>query len=78
MRKLLLLACLPVILAPTASFAYPTKWNCVAGSSDGAQGWSENYKTESAAEQRALRECEKVTTSDDCEIQQCIPHNGKS
>jgi hypothetical protein len=53
-------------------------WSCVAGSSDGAQGWSSNYRSESAAEQRALAECQNVTTSDDCEVQQCVPDNGKS
>jgi hypothetical protein len=53
-------------------------WSCVAGSSDGAQGWSNNYNTVAAAERRALRECENVTTSYDCEVLQCVPDNGKS
>lgn len=53
-------------------------WSCVAGSSDGAQGWSNNYSSVAAAERRALRECENVTTSYDCEVKQCVPDNNKS
>jgi len=53
-------------------------WSCVAASSDGAQGWSQNYKSEGAAERRALSECENVTTSGDCQVQQCTPDNGQS
>jgi hypothetical protein len=53
-------------------------WSCVAQASDGAQGWSQNYRNENAAEQRALSECERYATSGDCEVQQCVPDNGKS
>lgn len=63
-------------LAMSCSQAFA--WSCVAGSSDGAQGWSNNYSSVAAAERRALRECENVTTSDDCEVQQCVPDNNKS
>ena len=62
----------------TLSTSPALAWSCVAGSTDGAQGWSSNYQDQGAAEQRALRECENVTTSDDCEVQQCVPDNGKS
>ena len=73
----LLLAALSA-LAVTVSCGQAVAWSCVASSSDGAQGWSENYKSERAAERRALSECENVTTSGDCQVQQCTPDNGRS
>jgi len=75
-RKLMLTALSAAGLAMTCGQAFA--WSCVAGSSDGAQGWSNNYSTVAAAERRALRECENVTTSYDCEVQQCVPDNNKS
>ena len=53
-------------------------WSCVAMSSDGAQGWSSNYSEVGAAEHRAMIECQSRTTSNDCEIQNCVPDNNKS
>ena len=47
-------------------------------SSDGAQGWSSNYSEVGAAEHRAMIECQSRTTSNDCEIQNCVPDNNKS
>jgi hypothetical protein len=75
-RKLLLSAIATAMMALSTSHAWA--WSCVAGSTDGAQGWSSNYADQGAAELRALQECENVTTSNDCEVQQCVPDNGKS
>lgn len=75
-RTLIFAALSAAALMVSSSSAFA--WSCVAMSSDGAQGWSSNYRNEGAAEQRALRECENVTTSYDCEIQNCVPDNGKS
>lgn len=75
-RKTLLAVAASMALAMQAGEALA--WSCVASSSDGAQGWSSDYADEGAAEQRALRECQNVTTSYDCEVQQCVPDNGKS
>jgi len=63
-----------IVVSCSQAFA----WSCVASSSDGAQGWSEQYVTEGAAEQRALSECGNVTTTGDCQVQQCVPDNGNS
>lgn len=60
------------------SSGHALAWSCVARSSDGAQGWSSDYTYEGAAEQRALRECENVTTTYDCVVESCVPDNGKS
>lgn len=75
-RKIVLAVLSATGMALSCSPAFA--WSCVAGSSDGAQGWSNNYNTVAAAERRALRECENVTTSYDCEVLQCFPDNGKS
>lgn len=75
-RKLLF--ALTVTAAAGTPMGHAFAWSCVAGSSDGAQGWSNNYPSERKAERRALRECENVTTSYDCEVQQCVPDNGGS
>ena len=64
------------VIALSCSHAFA--WSCVASSSDGAQGWSSNYRSERAAERRALNECQSNTTSYDCEVQSCVPDNGKS
>jgi hypothetical protein len=60
------------------SCSHALAWSCVASSSDGAQGWSSNFANMNAAERRALSECQNVTTSYDCEVQSCVPDNGKS
>jgi hypothetical protein len=75
-RKLMLAALSAAGLALSCSHALA--WSCVASSSDGAQGWSSNYAEEGAAEHRAMIECQSRTTSNDCEVQSCVPDNGKS
>jgi hypothetical protein len=75
-RKLMLTVLSAVGLSLSCSHAFA--WSCVAMSSDGAQGWSSNYVEEGAAEHRAMIECQSRTTSNDCEIQNCVPDNGKS
>lgn len=65
--------------AGIAAYSSPAfAWSCVASSSDGAQGWSSKYAEEGAAEHRAMIECQSRTTSNDCEVQSCVPDNGKS
>ncbi|MDB5550539.1 MAG: hypothetical protein JWL86_523 [Rhizobium sp.] len=77
MRRRLMLAGLSAAgIALSCSHAFA--WSCVASSSDGAQGWSSNYPNMKAAERRALNECQNNTTSYDCEVQSCVPDNGKS
>ena len=75
-RTLILSALSAAGIAVSCSPAFA--WSCVAMSSDGAQGWSSNYAEEGAAEHRAMIECQSRTTSNDCEIQNCVPDNGKS
>ena len=75
-RKIMLTALCAAALGLSCSQAFA--WSCVAGSSDGAQGWSSNYAEEGAAEHRAMIECQSRTTSNDCEVQSCVPDNGKS
>jgi hypothetical protein len=75
-RALILAALSAAAIAISSSSAFA--WSCVAMSSDGAQGWSSNYDEEGAAEHRAMIECQSRTTSNDCEIQNCVPDNGKS
>ena len=79
-RKRFALSSLPALLigAALSTPAHADKWNCVAQDSEGAQGWSENYNSQAGAEARALRECNNVSNTGDCEIAQCIPNNGKS
>lgn len=75
-RKLILAGLSAAGVALSCSYAFA--WSCVASSSDGAQGWSSNYPNMNAAERRALSECQNVTGSGDCEVQSCVPDNGKS
>jgi hypothetical protein len=76
MRTFLLSVLSAAAITAVSSSAFA--WSCVATASDGAQGWSSNYANEKAAERRAIRECEKYANTDDCEVQNCVPDNGKS
>jgi hypothetical protein len=73
-----MLASLAAVLVTAASGGPAAAWSCVAQASDGAQGWSQNYANENAAERRALKECVRYATTGNCEVQQCVPDNGKS
>jgi hypothetical protein len=75
-RRLILAGLSTAGIALSCSQAFA--WSCVASSSDGAQGWSSNYAEMGGAEHRAMIECQSRTTSNDCEVQSCVPDNGKS
>lgn len=48
-------------------------WGCVAVSSDGATGHSDNWPSEQDAESNAINECEVQSSTDDCATQSCDP-----
>jgi hypothetical protein len=50
-------------------------WGCTAVASDGAYGYSNDWPSEQDAELRALQECDKRTTTNDCATDQCDPNS---
>jgi hypothetical protein len=67
----LALACLMVMALGTGSEALA--WGCVAASSDGAFGYSDNWPNEKDAETTAIKDCEVQSSTDDCATQSCDP-----
>ncbi len=66
-------ASLLVVLAVSAaisSSSHAFAWGCVAEAEDGASGWSNNYSSKSAANKRAMAEC-NAKTDEPCEITDC-------
>jgi hypothetical protein len=49
-------------------------WGCTAVASDGAYGYSTNWPDEQDAELKALKECDKRTTTNDCQTDDCDPN----
>jgi len=70
MRKLALAWIILIALGPgSKAFA----WGCVAASSDGAYGYSDNWPSEQDAETTAINDCEVRSSTDDCAAQSCDP-----
>lgn len=73
MRRRLMLACLSMIAIGSLSPCQALAWGCTAVASDGAYGYSYNWPDEQDAELRALKECDKRTTTNDCQTDSCDP-----
>ena len=74
MRNIILtlgVAIAAMVLVPAAP---ALAWGCTAVASDGAYGYSNNWPDEQDAELRALQECDKQTTTNDCQTDQCDPN----
>jgi hypothetical protein len=74
MRKILMSAGLLAALLTAASSGQAFAWGCTAVASDGAYGYSYNWPDEEDAELRALKECDKQTTTNDCQEESCDPN----
>ncbi len=74
MRTKRFLACLPALMIAGASSGPALAWGCTAVASDGAYGYSYNWPDEQDAELRALKECDKQTTTNDCQTDSCDPN----
>ena len=70
MRKLILAA---MMLMAFGAGSKALAWGCVAESSDGAYGYSDNWASEQDAQSTAISDCEVRSSSDDCVIQSCDP-----
>lgn len=70
MRKLAL-ACMMLTALGASSKALA--WGCVAASSDGAYGYSDNWPNQQDAEATAVSDCDVRSSTDDCAIQSCDP-----
>jgi hypothetical protein len=70
MRKLILAA---MMLMALGGGSKALAWGCVAASSDGAYGYSDNWASEQDAQSNAIKECEVRSSTDDCSIQSCDP-----
>lgn len=73
MYRKLGLSVLSAVSLFAASSSPAWSWGCTAVASDGAYGYSYNWPDEQDAELKALQECDKQTTSDDCQTQECDP-----
>jgi hypothetical protein len=74
MGRMLMFAGLLAALFDAASSRQAFAWGCTAVASDGAYGYSYDWPDEQDAEMRALQECDKQTTTDDCEEESCDPN----
>jgi len=70
MRKLILAG---MMLTVVGAGSKALAWGCVAASSDGAYGYSDNWPSEQDAQSTAITECEVRSSTDDCTIQSCDP-----
>jgi Domain of unknown function (DUF4189) len=70
----LIMAALLAGLMGAGSAGSAFAWGCTAVASDGSYGYSNNWPDEEDAELRALQECDKYATTNDCQTQDCDPN----
>ncbi|MBL0373084.1 DUF4189 domain-containing protein [Rhizobium sp. KVB221] len=74
MRMRFFLGCVAALVIGSAPSGPAFAWGCTAVASDGAYGYSNDWPSEQDAELTALKQCDKYTTSDDCQTESCDPN----